>query len=214
MTQFKEAQMHKSYGVTNLQHPLAERIIQRSLYNCMLPGDPATYVNYQVSWDAAVSKQGPREYRKWVLVLLSLRCWGEVPESDGWGMHAIYQAMRDSHSPDLCTVLRAYLGNDHREDVEREVLMVLQRMLATKMITIEHMLLLLPPILFNESFDVEKRLPKMDDRWMAVENVPVHTRGSIGVDLAAMMELAGLSYDGNSQASPFNEDIYEHRGSA
>jgi len=211
-TEWKAGVMQKAYGATNMHHPLAERIIQRSIYNCMLEGSSAMHVNYQVSWDAAVSKRGPREYRKWTLVQLALRCWGEVGEGDGWGDHGIHQAMKHAHSPDLATVIRAYLGDDHRENVEREVLPYLRWLLDRTQITIEHMLLTLPPILLDENFKLEKHLPRMEDRWVAVESVPVKVHGAIGVDGAAALELAGLTYHDEQKASPFNDDVYKHRG--
>jgi hypothetical protein len=151
-------------------------------------------------------RRGVFQYRKWTLVQLALRCWGEMEEGEGWGDHAIQHAMKHAHSPDLATVIRAYLGDDHRENVEREVLPYLRLLLSTTQITIEHMLLQLPPVLFDESFNVEKHLPRMQDRWVAVEGVPVNVKGAIGVDGAAASELGGLTYHDEKNASPFNDD--------
>ena len=140
--------------------------MQRSVFNCLTPGAKATSIGYQFHFDKATSKQGPRDCRDWTLGMLSLRCWG-VPNTwragtvanpagvksgviEGcWGNASVVHAMKDAHSPDLSTVVKAIQGGDGRANQNRHLEKAIQELSNVKKLTLPHALLVLPPTLFE-----------------------------------------------------------------
>ena len=220
-----------SYGLTCLHHAIAERVMQRSVFNCLTPGAKATSIGYQFHFDKATSKQGPRDCRDWTLGMLSLRCWG-VPNTwragtvanpagvksgviEGcWGNASVVHAMKDAHSPDLSTVVKAIQGGDGRANQNRHLEKAIQELSNVKKLTLPHALLVLPPTLFEADMTtanptvrhlaVDNAVNWCDSRLWTVTGTPVDIDGICGVDLAAGMAMADCTFKGDAQSSPFN----------
>jgi len=127
----------------------------------------------------------------------------------------VQHAMKYAHSTDLASIMRVWMGDDHRANAEAGVLPYLKELLATKDFVVPHMLLTLPPVLYDENMQVEKVLgvnKRMIERFRAVGNVPMKAYGMLGADLAAAMELAGLNYQAASASSPFNDTPHAMQG--
>jgi len=122
--------------------------------------------------------------------------------------------MKDANSPDLASVVKAIQGGDGRKNQERHLKKAIKELMANKKITVPHALLLLPPVLFEADMStstptktvlpIDKDTNWCDGRLWTVSGVPYNIDGSVGVDLAAGMQMAGIHYSADSKSSPFN----------
>ena len=203
-------------GTLNLHDPLAKQLIGRSLWNSPICSKSnASSFGFHISCDAGNfnGKGIDRRCRQISVVEVALKCWG-VGDDDAWGKAHVRHGMPLSQSCDRAEVIRAWLGDDHAANLERGFVPYVGMMesLRTHGMTVPHMFLQLPPVLYDSDLNVEFRYGSRNSDIFAmhavVSDVPIRPRGLLSMDLACENEYCGVNYSLEEASSWANNTIH------